>query len=147
MVVPPSCPGLNVEVLVDDQPLHEYDNVDEGPAPPTTVTKYIEARSNAHFAVRVKINHDFPFPAGDLEITTIVDQRHTERILMRASEVFHQSGMVIEGCVSHIGDTTDALYKFRFVALDSGEFLSSLTYPYLFLMGMMIDLVPKYSRG
>jgi hypothetical protein len=146
MVVPPSCPGLNVDVLVDDQPLQEYDDVDEGPAPPNTVTKYIEAQSNAYFTLRVKNDHDFPFPAGDLEVTIIVDQLHTRRMLMRASKVFDQSGMAIEGCVSHIGDTTDALYKFRFVALDSGEFLSSLPHLYLFLVGMMIELVSEYSR-
>jgi hypothetical protein len=148
MVVPPSCPALNVEILVDDQPLQEYDDVDEGPAPPNTVTKYIEAPSNAYFAIRVRINHDCPFPACDLEVKTIVDQQHIERNLIWAEEFCHATGMTTKGCSSRIGNATDAIYKFRFIAFDLGEFICK---PLQLLhvldeRSMMIDSAPKYSR-
>jgi hypothetical protein len=71
--------------------------------------------------MRVEMNHDFPFPAGDLEIRTTLDERHTDRRLIRADKLFDLSGTIINGSVTRIGDGTDALYKFRFVALNSGE--------------------------
>jgi hypothetical protein len=121
MVAPRSCPGLNVEILVDDQPLQEYDDMEDDLGDPNTIIKYIEARSNAYFAVRVEMNYDFPFPAGDLEIRTTVDERHTDSRLIRADKLYDLSGTIINGCVTRIGDRTDGLYKFRFVALNSGE--------------------------
>jgi hypothetical protein len=46
MVAPRSYPGLNVEILVDDQPLQEHDDMDDDLGDPNTIIKYIEARSN-----------------------------------------------------------------------------------------------------
>lgn len=66
MVTPPSCPGVIVEILVSGQPLPEYDDIDEGPILPNTVTKYIEAQSDAEFAVRVRFTDDLCYPAGDV---------------------------------------------------------------------------------
>jgi hypothetical protein len=122
MVIPPSCPGVNVEILVDGQPLQEYDEIDECPVAPNTAIKYIEARSEAEFAVKVRIDHDFPFPAGDIEVKTILDQQHTARKILEVRKLFNPVGMLIEGYKARIGYGTDVLYKFRFVALDLGEF-------------------------
>jgi hypothetical protein len=121
MVTPPSCPGLNVEVIVDGQSLQEYDEIDEGPVAPNTVTKYIEARSNAYFAVRVRINDDFPFPASDLELKAKIDQQHVSRGLIAAKYLFDPRGNFAEGKKVHLSASNDVLHKFRFIALDLGE--------------------------
>jgi hypothetical protein len=120
MVAPRSCPGLNVEILVDDQPLEEHDDMDDDLGDPNTITEYVEARSNAYFAARVKMNRDFPFPAGDLEIKTAVDEYYTRCTLIRAGNLYDSSGTIINGCFNHVSDRNDVLYKFRFVALNSG---------------------------
>jgi hypothetical protein len=59
MATPPSCPGLHVEILVNGQLLQEYDDSDESSVPPNTITKYIEARSDVNFAVRVSFDKGF----------------------------------------------------------------------------------------
>ena len=122
MVIPPSCPGLNVEILVDGQALQEYDDIDEGPVAPNTITKYIEAISNAYFAVRVKINRDFPFPASDIGLRITLDEKHTTERSIHADKLFKPYGKIVEGRAIHIGDETDALQKFRFIAINFGEF-------------------------
>jgi hypothetical protein len=122
MVIPPSCPGLNVEILVDGQPLQEYDDVDKNPVPPNTVTKYIEARSNVNFSIRAKFDAKFPFPAGHVQFKTSLDQQHTQGNLIPAQYLFHPEGTMNEGYFSHTGGETHDLYKYCFVALDLGMF-------------------------
>jgi hypothetical protein len=122
MVVPPSCPGLNVEILVDDQPLEEYDDVDESAAPPNTITKYIEAQSNAYFAVRVKFDHEFLFPASDINYKIFIDQECSSSSLIPADDLFTPSGRIARGRKTPMGDGTNTLQKFRFIPLDLGEF-------------------------
>ena len=46
------------------QPLPEYDDIDEGPILPNTVTNYIEAQSDAEFAVRVRFTDDLCVGCG-----------------------------------------------------------------------------------
>jgi hypothetical protein len=66
MFVPPFCPKVNVEILVDDQPLKEYDDINQRVSLTNTAIKYMEARPHAHFAVRVRVNEDIIFPTGDM---------------------------------------------------------------------------------
>jgi hypothetical protein len=121
MVVSPFCPGLNVEILVDDQLLQEYDDIDQSAGSANTVIKYIEAQSHAHFAVRARVNEDFIFPIGDIEVRTTVDGRIFERILIAADELFWPEGLVVNGKSCQIGDRTNALQKFQFSALQIGK--------------------------
>lgn len=58
MAVLTEVPGLKVEVIVDDEPLKEYD--DEQPAPPKTVSKYVEAKSDARFRICYSFTPPFP---------------------------------------------------------------------------------------
>jgi hypothetical protein len=112
MVISPFCPGLNVETLVDDQLLQEYDDIDQSAGSANTVIKYIEAWSHAHFVVRVRVNEDFILPTGDIEVRTTVDGRVSERNLIAADELFWPEGFVVNGRSCQIGDRTDALQKF-----------------------------------
>jgi hypothetical protein len=123
MVAPPSCSGLKVEILVDSQPLQEYDDVDAGPLTPNTTTKYIEAQSNAYFATRVTFNYDFLFPADDLPVKTTLDQQHTTIAAISSRDLFNPLGGIIEGPRARIGHETNAMHKFSFVSLDLDKFL------------------------
>ena len=53
MAIHPDYPGLKAEVVVDGEPLKEYD--DDGVPQPKTLTKYVEVCSDAHFGVRYTI--------------------------------------------------------------------------------------------
>lgn len=53
MAILPLCPGLTVEVLVDGEPLSEYDDVSDTPALPGTVTKCVEAKWGVEFSIRL----------------------------------------------------------------------------------------------
>ncbi|KAH5329958.1 hypothetical protein HBI23_165720 [Parastagonospora nodorum] len=120
MVTPPSCPGLHVEILVNGQPLQEYDDIDESSVPLNTITKYIEARSDVNFAVRARFDEGFLFPAGDIKFETTLDRRYEARCVIKAAKLFQAKGKISEGPTSRIGETTNALYKYRFKALDLG---------------------------
>ncbi|KAI4700113.1 hypothetical protein J4E81_004149 [Alternaria sp. BMP 2799] len=58
MAIAPGYPGLEVTINVDGQPLHEYDDDDEDPAPKAT-TKYIEARSDSNFSIVTRFSASF----------------------------------------------------------------------------------------
>ncbi|KAF2809635.1 uncharacterized protein BDZ99DRAFT_463419 [Mytilinidion resinicola] len=52
--------GLKVEIVVNGQPLQEYDDEDGEEEKPKSVIKYIEATSNATFEVRVIFGLELP---------------------------------------------------------------------------------------
>ena len=123
MVTPPFCPGLNVEIMVDGQPLKEYNDIDEKPSPPNTVTKYIEAQTDANFAVWVRIDETFHFPVGDIGIEASVDGRVLERSRLRAMYMFCPLGTAIFGPTVELSPGTNVLHKLRFSVLQFGKFL------------------------
>jgi hypothetical protein len=135
MVVPPTCPGLCIEILVNAQPLKEYDNIEDCPEPPNTVTKYIEAQSAAEFAVRVTIdkNH-FLFPVGDIEIDTKLDGESARRQMCNVRSIFSPADKIIDRRRVRLQSGTEAFQKFHFTALEIGKILhapqrhTSLTY-------------------
>jgi hypothetical protein len=120
MVAPSSCPGVTVEILVDGQPLAEYDDIDAAPASLNTVTEYIEARSDVEFAVRVRFTADFLFPAANMEMRTVIDGVPRERSLLYGNTLSSSSGTTIKGCSVQISPETEAVQNFRFTALDIG---------------------------
>jgi hypothetical protein len=58
MAILDAVPGLEFQILVDGQPLPEYENEEE-PQDDDTVTKYIEAQSGKKFAIKYKFNNSF----------------------------------------------------------------------------------------
>jgi hypothetical protein len=58
MAISSEYPGLEVNICVRSQQLHEYDD-DEDP-PPKTTTKYIEARSDSKFVIATTFRPQFP---------------------------------------------------------------------------------------
>ncbi|PZD35473.1 hypothetical protein A1F97_08633 [Pyrenophora tritici-repentis] len=73
MTVIPVYPGLKVEILVNDNALPEYENIEDTPSPLNLVTKYIEATTGTEFKIRSMINETFPFPPGDLLLSVSFD--------------------------------------------------------------------------
>ena len=119
MVIPPFCPGANVEIIVDGQPLPEYDDKSEAPSPPNTITKYIEAQTGALFAVRVRFTDDFAFPIGDIEAEVMLDQQLSDRTLIFAENMFGE-GVTIAGRAVALSPWTNATQNFRFTSLNIG---------------------------
>jgi hypothetical protein len=118
VVTPPTCPRLNVEILVDDQPLKEYNDIDEKL---NTVTKNIEAKTDANFALSVKINRDFLFPAGDIEIETSVNGDMQSSAHLAAEKMFCPLGTVVHGRKVELSHGMNTLQRFRFSALQIGR--------------------------
>jgi hypothetical protein len=58
--------------------------------------------------------------AGDIEFETTLDRRYKERCVIAAAKLFQANGEINEGPTCRIGETTNALYKYRFKALDLG---------------------------
>jgi hypothetical protein len=117
MIILPLCPGVHLEVLVHGHPIQEYDDIDQGPVPPNTVTKYIEAPSDTEFAIRLKVTDAFLFPPSDLELRTSIDRDIVVRALIKSSDLFSAQGRIFEGRSCRIGYVSDALQKFRFTPL------------------------------
>ncbi|EUC46850.1 hypothetical protein COCMIDRAFT_4134 [Bipolaris oryzae ATCC 44560] len=86
MVTSTKYPGLEVAVHVDDEPLREYDDGDEDP-PLNTVTRYVEAKSGAEFAVITIFKPPFSPPHGVM-ISLIVDGSPVTSRCCRQDELF-----------------------------------------------------------
>ncbi|MCJ1386483.1 hypothetical protein MMC17_009609 [Xylographa soralifera] len=71
--------GLEVGVSVNDVELQEYEE-DGGETSPNSVTKYIEAVSNAEFAVKARVSSDYDFNSAFLSFSIFVDGRYIENI-------------------------------------------------------------------
>lgn len=121
MVVPPFCPGAIIEVLVDGEPLPEYDDPDPSASEPNTVTKYIEAKSDAEFAIDIKFTDDFRYPASDIEAQVLLDTKSMRRNRILATMLFDTAGQMLEGRPSQITPDTCALQRYRFGALSIGQ--------------------------
>jgi hypothetical protein len=121
MVVITSCPGINVEILVDGQPLQEYDAVDVSPTPANTATKYIEARSDAEFAVRVTVDNDCLFPAADFAINMELDGKQLSGSLFHAKYFYRAQGLVVSSHSIQLSPKSSADQKICFTAFNIGK--------------------------
>jgi hypothetical protein len=129
MVVPAFCPGVHIEILVNGQPLPEYDDIDAVPSAPNTVTKYIEAQSDTEFAIRLKVTEDFLYPAGDVCMEITIDGEPSNGAVIRAATIFEPTGRTVHGRSVLIGGITDAIQKFRFNELQTGTIGFTLKHP------------------
>jgi hypothetical protein len=120
MAVLPWCPGLNVEILVDGQPLPEYDDMDDSPTHPNRITKYIEAQPGAEFVTRAIFDGEFRFPASDIEIGVEIDGKSPggTRTHFYEEDFYRSEGVKVDGySVLH----STVFHKFRFAAINVGK--------------------------
>jgi hypothetical protein len=97
MAILPSCPGAEVEVIVNRQSLREYDDTSNTPTPPKTITKYIKATSGTEFAIHLVFTKGYPYPIGDIEQFIYFDGKIVESYLVRPANFFHPLKYFVDG--------------------------------------------------
>jgi hypothetical protein len=77
MAIIPGVQGLKVDILVDRYPAPEYVDPDETDFEngdgTRTITKFIEAQSNAEFTVRFTLSPGFPYQRHDIIFQVYLD--------------------------------------------------------------------------
>ncbi|KAE8835145.1 hypothetical protein PTNB85_06478 [Pyrenophora teres f. teres] len=102
MAVIPFYPGFKVEILVNDAPLPEYDDIDDTPSPPNSVTKYIEATTGVEFKIRFIINEAFPFPPGHLIASFYFDGEWRRSLLIRSERFYSEIGHTCDSTIAKV---------------------------------------------
>ncbi|KAH7085200.1 hypothetical protein BKA63DRAFT_574293 [Paraphoma chrysanthemicola] len=110
-------PGLRAEIIVDGQPLQEYEDEEGAPG---TITKYIEASTDKEFAMKTTFSPPFPTEYG-VEVEIIVDAA-LPRALAYAPEDLHASGGHFKFGVNFRENGKWYHKKYRFTALNIGNF-------------------------
>lgn len=118
MAVLPNCPGLRVEVFVDDEPLTEYGDVEDA-ANNTSVVKYVEAIADATFRLRVFVDAGFSTTYG-LKAKALVDGSLVGGCIVPQSAMDSDVVRSIRGATSRINGTT-MIEPFQFSDLKTSE--------------------------
>ncbi|KAH4957631.1 hypothetical protein HBH77_120110 [Parastagonospora nodorum] len=116
MAISNETPGLRAEILVDGQPLPEYED-DE--AELNTVTRYIEASSNKEFVLRWEFGHPFPERYG-VEMRVSIDGAAYRVKIKEANELYRPGGHTKTG-VGHKKHGQCFRRNYRFTALNIVE--------------------------
>ena len=89
MAVLDECPGLKVDIAVNNLPLQEWD--DEEESSPGTVTKYVEAQSGAEFEIRWSFSTPFSDEYG-VQATILVDDEPGQTMSVESKDLFRLGG-------------------------------------------------------
>jgi len=73
MAILPGFPGVSVEIHVGGNTLKEYDDSNEDEPTPTTVTKYIEAKTGAKFEIHFRFETNFQYRNHTIQCETYFD--------------------------------------------------------------------------
>jgi hypothetical protein len=117
MAIHSDYPGLNVQIIVNGQPLPEYVDNDE-PSSPKGSTQYVEAKSGSEFMVNASFSP--PFPAADVSFKIKLDGNTVKTSLRDKSTLLTANGHSFGGALSKSGDNWFEA-KFCFAALDIGK--------------------------
>lgn len=122
MAILDEVPGLEVEILVNGQPLREYTDHGAAAVPAHTVERYVEAQSNATFEIHYTFRPPFPV---DRSISMIItcDGNGIDQPLIRPFEMYDPDGHFSKGPVSKIGSRW-MLQRYCFSALRISEYPS-----------------------
>ncbi|KAF2801159.1 hypothetical protein K505DRAFT_380938 [Melanomma pulvis-pyrius CBS 109.77] len=119
MAILPGLPGLQVEVVVGDSPLIEYDDEEEEETRAKTVSKYIEAATGAEFKVRYYFANTFLLRHG-VQVEVSVDGDSMSRQVLRMSKIAKTKTFTCAGASSRIGRKRYE-HNFRFSELKKAE--------------------------
>ncbi|KAI1559325.1 hypothetical protein PtrEW7m1_011928 [Pyrenophora tritici-repentis] len=120
MTVIPVYPGLKVEILVNDNALPEYEDIEDTPSPLNLVTKYIEATTGTEFKIRSMINETFPFPPGDLLLSVSFDGKPVKGLNIYSEEFYSNTGHIYNARTSQVdGMFFEQAFTFQELQLDS----------------------------
>lgn len=121
MAILAGVPGLKVEILVNGEPLREYDedrDEDDEPSEPNTITKYVEVVSGAEF--QIKYTFKRPFPSQKAVDVDFHFDSLTDGVVVNQTILFNPSGHWYVGPESRIGGRTQ-IQKLSFSDLEIGE--------------------------
>jgi hypothetical protein len=118
MAILEHCPGLKVQVIVDDQPLQEYQD-DESPSDAKTVSKYVESTTGKNFAFKVTYQHPFP-TKQDVEVKISIDGAVVAYDRCAAKDLYQPGEYIHDGPIVKIGAETFQ-QNFMFKSVDSIE--------------------------
>jgi hypothetical protein len=115
---------FTVEVIVDGQPAHEYDDDDDTqPDSDTSITKYIEAVSGKGFHFAIKIDPKWNWGEADtVTIRPTIDGKKTRGICFLKKKHMQRpnSPCILEGEWSGMG-TSAQLLKYVFATIETRE--------------------------
>jgi hypothetical protein len=121
MAIHTDYPGLKVEIVVNGQPLPEYD--DETNTPDSNVvTKYVEAESGAEFSINYSFDKTFP-TSHDVNVRCSLDGRQVRKPRVGRTKLLCERGQKITGLRVQEGKSW-GLKKFRFSDLVVGKFIT-----------------------
>ncbi|THX82003.1 hypothetical protein D6D04_03752 [Aureobasidium pullulans] len=81
MAILDSLPGIEITVVVDGEDLHEYQDTDMEDEE-NTVTKYVEAVTDANFAIKIKGSRELEYKGEYLSLKVLVDGLCIEKPLI-----------------------------------------------------------------
>lgn len=84
MAVFPDYAGLAVEIVVNNQPLEEYNEEGDHEPKPKTITRYIEAREGEYFSVRYTIPSTL---SNGVEVEVEIDGEYMPSDVVEKSEL------------------------------------------------------------
>lgn len=117
MAIIQAYPRLKVEIVIDNVPLEEFDDEDD-PASRTTVTKYIESQSGAHYAIKCLLTQ--PWPGASVLLDFYLDGKWVRgSFMMQKDFIGNTLERLIEGA-NYSEKNTFYLQKFRFSELTIG---------------------------
>jgi protein involved in ribonucleotide reduction len=118
MAVLAEVPGLEVEILVNGQPLREYEDY-SAEVPAQTIERYVEAQSDAQFEIHYTFKA--PFPADrPISMIATIDGNDVDEPLVRPVELFQENGHISRGVISNIGSRW-VVQKYCFSAIQISE--------------------------
>ncbi|PPJ59205.1 hypothetical protein CBER1_03034 [Cercospora berteroae] len=107
-------PGIEVAVMVDGEPLQEYTEAAFEPEE-KTVTRYVEAKSNQNFTMRISVAEGTPMKGNCLTFYIHIDGKYAAGAIITSPSVQSQSHTrTVEGRYS----SSTTLQRFFFDSLD-----------------------------
>jgi hypothetical protein len=119
-------PGIEVQIVVQDHVLHEYQDRSAQVSAKTT-ERYMEAQFHAQFEIHYAFREPFPSDRPVAMIVTI-DGKTVDEPLIRASELFEPQGHSSRGPISSIG-LWWMVQKYCFSPIDISTYLDSISCP------------------
>ncbi|THY04794.1 hypothetical protein D6D02_07885 [Aureobasidium pullulans] len=116
MAILDSLPGVEITVVVDGEDLHEYQDTDMEDEE-NTVTKYVEAITDANFAIKIKGSQELEYKGDCLSLDVLVDGLRIQRPLI-GREATRNGGYtrLVEGLKVNAG----YMRRLRFNTLETG---------------------------
>jgi hypothetical protein len=118
MAILERCPGLTVQVVVDDQRLQE-DQDGGSPSDAKTVSKYIESSTGKNLAFKVTYQHPFP-TKQDVAVKTSINGAVVAYDRCAAKDLYQPGGYIHDGPLVKNGSET-FLQNFMFKSVESVE--------------------------